>query len=169
MILWVAQGFGSGRLPIAPGTAGSAVGILWLFLLLAPGHFGIYLGGVIGGFFASVVIAGKAERILGQTDPGSIVIDEIAALPLCFLSWIVDLDRQGEGIRPDYFLPFPRCVMLLLLFAAFRVFDVLKPWPVRPLQKLRAGWGVTVDDYAAALYVNVFFLLASAILPPGYV
>src|SRR2546428_13926928 len=54
MILWLAQGFGVGRIPFAPGTFGSAVGLLWLLVLLAPGNFWLCLAGVVFGIFLSV-------------------------------------------------------------------------------------------------------------------
>ena len=86
--LWIAQGFGVGRIPRAPGTFGSLVGVLWFGLLLMPGSMGIFIGGTIAAIALSVWLCGAGEQLLGQKDPGSVVLDEIAALPVCFLGWV---------------------------------------------------------------------------------
>ena len=145
--LWVAQGFGAGRIPFAPGTFGSLVGLLWFYLLLRTGNFWIYLAGTVAGLAGSVWLCGKAERILNQTDPGSIVLDEITAMPLCFVVAIgVPWIKRGELIYPHW-------LFTLVIFVLFRVMDIAKPWPIRRTQKFRGGWGVTVDDALAAVYV----------------
>src|SRR5215831_12845392 len=64
--LWVAQGFGVGRIPFAPGTAGSLIGLLWFALLLASGRFWIFLGGMLVGLALSVRWCDVAEKSLGQ-------------------------------------------------------------------------------------------------------
>ena len=87
-LLWLAQGFGAGRIPFAPGLFGSLVGMIWFALLLRTGNFSIYLARDFVGLALSVWLCGAAEKILKQTDPSSVVFDEIAALPLCFLPWM---------------------------------------------------------------------------------
>jgi phosphatidylglycerophosphatase A len=145
--LWVAQGFGAGRIPVAPGTFGSLIGLLWFFILLRTGNFWLYVLGTFLGLALSVWLCGKAERILNQTDPGSIVLDEISAMPLCFLVWLgVPWFARGEW-------PAPKWPLILIIFALFRIMDIAKPWPIRRTQNLRGGWGVTVDDALAAIYV----------------
>ncbi|MEK7677541.1 MAG: phosphatidylglycerophosphatase A [Verrucomicrobiota bacterium] len=158
--LWLAQGFGVGRIPFAPGTAGSLAGLLWFFLLLAAGNVRFYLIGLAAGLALSVWICGQAEKILQRTDPASVVLDEIAALPICFASWILIRQCQGSDwpgagffLRPDTWY------LTLGIFAAFRLFDVVKPWPVRQSQALPGGWGVTIDDVLAAVYVNLATLM----------
>ena len=89
MILFVAQGFGAGRIPFAPGTFGSVVGILWTALLLATRSFWWYLAALFASIALSVWLCGEAERILRKRDPGSVVLDEIVAIPVCFLAWIL--------------------------------------------------------------------------------
>src|SRR5689334_12363119 len=84
LIVFVAEGFGTGRFPVAPGTVGTLVGFVWIYLLLLPESGLFYCFGTIAGFFASVWLGGRAETILERKDPGSIVIDEITALPLAF-------------------------------------------------------------------------------------
>ena len=158
-ILWLAQGFGVGRIPFAPGTWGSLLGIPFLAVLLWPGSGWIALAGFLGGCALSVYCCGRAERLLGQTDPGSVVLDEIVAIPLCFLSWIgVACWRSGSLPGPESLFRRDQSLALVVIFALFRLFDIWKPWPVRQSQRLPGGWGVTVDDLLAAGYVNLVSL-----------
>jgi phosphatidylglycerophosphatase A len=159
-ILWLAQGFGVGRIRFAPGTFGSLVGVLWFFvLLLASSSFWVYGFYTILGIGLSIWACGAAERILKQTDPSSVVLDEIISLPLCFAGWVAILFfRNARMPTPEFFVSSPVLPLTLFVFAAFRVFDILKPWPVRQSQRLPGGWGVTIDDILAAVYVNLVFL-----------
>jgi phosphatidylglycerophosphatase A len=158
--LWIAQGFGVGRIPVAPGTFGSLVGILWFALLLVPANLWVFIAGAIAGFVLSVWLCGEGEKILNQKDPGSVVLDEITAMPVCFLSWIAaSFWKIGSLPRLDEILNARTWPGVLGVFVAFRFFDVLKPWPVRQSQSLPGGWGITVDDFLAAIYVNVVVLL----------
>jgi len=164
MILWIAQGFGIGRIPVAPGTFGSVAGIAWAVLLLLPGNLAVFALGTIAGFALSVYGCGRAEKILGETDPGSVVLDEIAALPVCFIPWIA-VASQKLGRFPDaqHLFSGPNIWWVAGVFAAFRVFDIAKPWPVYGSQKLPGGWGVTTDDFLAAIYVDLAALLVFAL------
>jgi phosphatidylglycerophosphatase A len=158
--LWIAQGFGVGRIPVAPGTFGSVVGVLWFAMLLATGNLWLFLIGMIAGIGLSVSLCGIAEEILGQKDPGCVVLDEIAAIPVCFLAWVGILYlRNGSLPAPEHFFSSSNWLGTVAVFAAFRLFDVAKPWPVRQSQSLPGGWGVTVDDVLAAVYVNLLALL----------
>ena len=159
--LCLAQGFYIGRIPFAPGTFGSLLGVSWVFLLLATGRPAIYLLGMVAGILLSVWVCGKAERILGETDPPSVVLDEVAAMPLCFAGWLA-LSAWENGTWPGPFSLFGRhgWVWTAGIFAAFRLFDISKPWPVRQSQALPGGWGVTVDDLLAGGYVNLAALAA---------
>lgn len=161
LILFVAQGFGVGRIPFAPGTFGSVVGLGWFALLLATGNVWLFALGTILGFAASVWFCGRAEKILGKTDPGSVVLDEIAAMPVCFLGWILFTQPMiGALPEPVYFFSDGGVAMTLIVFGLFRFFDVVKPGVIRRSQKLPGGWGVTVDDLLAAIWVSaVSFLL----------
>ena len=159
LILFVAQGFGVGRIPFAPGTFGSVVGLGWFVLLLLTGNIWLFALGTILGLAASVWFCGQAEKILGQTDPGSVVLDEIAAMPVCFVLWIGFMTWFGFSRVPplrEFFL-WKNLPMTFLVFALFRLFDIFKPWPVKQSQSLPGGWGVTVDDLLAAGYVNLCF------------
>lgn len=162
-MLWIAQGFGVGRIPVAPGTFGSLVGVLWFGLLISSGRPWVLTLGTLCGIALSVWFCGRAETILGQKDPGSIVLDEIVAMPVCFFSWIgIAIWKTGAfPALPDFFGP-RNWLLTLGVFAAFRFFDVAKPWPVRSSQVLPGGWGVTIDDLLAAIYVNGVVLLVYA-------
>lgn len=160
--LWIAQGFGVGWIPFAPGTFGSLVGLAWFALLVSTGNFWAYLAGCIEGIAFSIWLCDDAEKILGETDPGSVVLDEIIAIPFCFLPWVTSEWWSG-GTFPgvDYFFTGPALWMTFGLIVLFRVFDIWKPWPIRQIQRLPGGWGVTVDDLLAAVYVallSLFFL-----------
>lgn len=164
IVLFLAQGCGLGRIPFAPGTFGSLGGLLWTALLLRTGNYWIYLGGTVAGALAAVWICGEAERILGKKDPQSIVLDEIVAVPLCFTFLffaMAAMSHAGGWPVPSPELLFSRegWPVTLAAFAAFRLFDIWKPWPVRQAQSLRGGWGVVVDDLLAALYVNLLMPL----------
>jgi phosphatidylglycerophosphatase A len=158
LILWLAQGFGIGRIAKAPGTFGSVVGLAWFALLLMTGDLRYYCIGCVIGLALSVWLCGAGEKILKAKDPGSVVFDEIAAIPICFLGWVV-LHLYGYKESsfpfPAFFFSKQHLGATLCVFAAFRLFDVWKPWPVRQSQSFPGGWGVTIDDALAAVYVNV--------------
>ena len=159
MKLWIAQGFGVGRIPVAPGTFGSLIGLAWFGALMATGHVWTLIAGTAAGLALSVWLSGTAEKRLAQKDPGSVVIDEIAVMPVCFVSWIaLYFLRNGTLPTPHYFISKHNWLLTAGIFAAFRLFDVWKPWPVRQSQVLPGGWGVTIDDFLAALYVAVLVL-----------
>jgi phosphatidylglycerophosphatase A len=153
-LLWLAQGFGSGRSPWAPGTFGSLVGIVWTWLLLATGSLVWFLGGTVIALAAAVWICGQAERILQDHDPGCVVLDEIAALPVCFLPLaVMEVILHGQ-LRPvEHFGPRNVALTLAVGFALFRLFDIWKPGPIRHAQRLPGGLGVVADDFFAALAV----------------
>ncbi len=126
----------AGLSPAAPGTCGSAVAVLLAPFLFMPlplfGRVAVLLGVFLSGAWA----AGRAEVILGDKDPGCVVIDEVlgqwlACLPFSVLSWH----------------------WLLAAFALFRFFDILKPWPIKKVEKIfPAGFGVMLDDALAGIY-----------------
>jgi phosphatidylglycerophosphatase A len=160
-VIWLAEGFGVGRFPYAPGTIGSFLGLIWFALLVLPGSLTAFFVAMVAGLFASVLICGAAERLTGQKDPGSVVLDEITALPICFVPWLlIEYGRLAQMPAPDFFFG-PRTIwMSFILFGLFRLLDIWKPWPIRPSQKLPGGWGVTIDDVLAAAFVALFSWIA---------
>ncbi len=136
MSLFIAQGAHSGRVPVAPGTAGSAVGVLLYLLLneLSPLWYG---AACIGVTVLGTWAAGYADRILGTKDSPTIVIDEIAGFLVAM-----------------FLVPFA-WGYIIAGFILFRIFDILKPWPLKRLQDIPGGPGVMLDDIGAAVYANV--------------
>lgn len=155
LVRWLAEGFGTGRAPILPGTAGTLLGLPWTAALLATGSVWAFALGTLAGLGVSVWAAGVAERELGRHDPPSVVIDEITALPLAFFGLVLD-DALRHGANPGcgMFLARHGWWTPLLVFVLFRVFDIWKPWPAGASQRLRGGWGVTADDVIAAIYAG---------------
>ena len=164
-ILFLAEGFGSGRISFGPGTWGSLVGVLWLAVLLRmpdPLWAGILALGAIG---IAIPICSRAERILGREDPGSVVLDEIVAVPLTFLGPLVVLGTwpAASGVAELSHRFWPEWVVG---FLAFRVFDIAKPGPIRRIQNLPSGWGVVADDVLAALAAAVLTAVPTLLHAP---
>jgi phosphatidylglycerophosphatase A len=161
IILWVAQGFGTGRMPVAPGTFGTVVGIPWAFLLLSLGSLEFYLVGMVAGFLASVWLCTRAEDILNRHDPASVVVDEIVAMPLAMLPLMLHTQTTlGHFPGVIHLMNVPGWTAIGLAFGLFRLFDIWKPWPVRQSQCLTRGLGVTMDDLLAAVYAaGVLFVV----------
>jgi phosphatidylglycerophosphatase A len=153
LILWMAQGFGSGRLRPGPGTWGSVVGLAVVWVLAEFQCRWCLAAACICGPLLAVPICARAELILGETDPGSVVLDEIVAMPWVFLFVI--------GNTPDGRNPIHHWLPWLVGFAAFRILDIAKPPPIRQLQRLPGGWGVVADDVAAGILAG---FVAAALL-----
>jgi phosphatidylglycerophosphatase A len=131
----IATAGGAGYSPFAPGTAGSAVAcvLLWVIPFSTAG---------LALFFVAVTAVGtwaahRAEPLIGGKDPGAIVIDEVAGMALSVL---------GLPLTP---------MVIVAGFVLFRVFDVVKPPPARGSQRLPGGVGVMIDDLIAGLYALV--------------
>lgn len=145
----VALGFGSGLFPVAPGTAGSLAALLCVPLLdrlsLIP-----YLALLAAVFFVGVWLCQRVGARLDRHDHPAIVIDEWVGLWLALM------------IRP------PGWLWLLLGFLLFRAFDILKPWPIRWLDKqLKGGFGVMLDDLVAGVFASVCLLVLAFLLGEG--
>ena len=126
--------FGVGYAPAAPGTFGSiaALAMAWALLQLTGWPaWSLAVAAIVLTPVASLA-CGVMEREVGAEDPGFIVIDEVVG------QWLT-----LAAIRPE------RPLDWLGALALFRVFDILKPWPIRRLEKLPNGWGVVADDFAA--------------------
>jgi phosphatidylglycerophosphatase A len=126
------------RLP-APGTWGSVAGAGYFWVAFAGWGMTWNLLASAVGAYAAVAICGEAETRLGKQDPGEVILDEFVAMPLCFLGWSALV------------AVWPAWLVVAAGFALFRLFDILKPLGISRLQSLPGGWGVVVDDLAAAL------------------
>jgi phosphatidylglycerophosphatase A len=154
--LFVARGLGIGLIPVGPGTFGSLLGLVWFAMLIASGSFWAYLAGAIEGLAFSLWLCDDAEKTLGETDPPSVVLDEIVAIPFCFLPWVVvEWWRYDALPSVSFFFTGHALWLSIGIVVLFRVFDIWKPWPVRQSQRLPGGWGITIDDLLAAVYVAV--------------
>jgi phosphatidylglycerophosphatase A len=143
----------SGYFPIAPGTVGSAVGLVVYGGLRAidPPNPGAIDLAVIAALFAAGVWAGTAsERHFGGTDPGPVVLDEVVGMLITLAFIPVGLSGALAG------------------FVLFRIFDVIKPFPAARLEALHGGLGIMADDAMAAIYANVCLRLL-LILAPGWI
>lgn len=137
----------SGYFPIAPGTVGSAVGLLVYLLIPWTESTAIEIG-LIAVLFAAGVWAGTiAEQYFGGIDPGPIVLDEVVGM-LITLAFI-PVGWSGAIVG----------------FCLFRIFDVIKPYPAARFEKLHGGLGVMADDAMAAVYANVSLRLLLALFP----
>ncbi len=150
----LATGFGAGLSPIAPGTAGSAVGLAlsWILSRTFASHLpsiapsvGLLMSGLLIGLLG-VAVSGPVCRVLRAEDPGCIVIDEVAGQTIAC-----------AGLAT---LPSPSPAVWIAAFLLFRLFDVWKPGPIRQLQSLPGGWGVVMDDVGAGLAAAILLTLA---------
>ena len=133
---FLAFGLGSGLAPVAPGTAGSALGLL-LFIpaLYAPVPVQVII--IVIGFVLGVWVSDRVAKHMQVKDPGGIVWDEFVGM------WITLLWLPSE-------------IWLLPAFLLFRLFDIWKPWPVRVAdEKLAGGFGIMLDDVFAGFYALV--------------
>jgi phosphatidylglycerophosphatase A len=140
LAVWVATVAGAGYFPVAPGTVGSAVAVLLVAVLdtiplTRVGHVALLALLVALIFFLGVWAAGQSEKFFGRTDPGHVVIDEVAGQMVAFL-----------------LVPHASWKLLLAGFALFRFFDVTKPFPAGRAERLPGGWGIMVDDVVAGAY-----------------
>jgi phosphatidylglycerophosphatase A len=138
---WVAGTFfGAGRLRPGPGTWGSAAAaLLWLLaamgLQLAPGPLAwLTLAAAMSALVVGIPAATRVELESGREDPGYVVIDEVAGQWIALIHSRVNLSHLLAG------------------FLFFRLFDIVKPWPARQLERLPGGWGIMLDDVAAGVY-----------------
>ena len=126
-----------GFAPVAPGTVGSAAAIPLFLLLRAAGSAWLELAACAVLIGAGAWSARLTEQALGVEDPGPVVVDEVVGM-LVSLLWL-------PGTWP----------VIAAAFVAFRVFDIVKPWPADRLEHLPGGWGVMADDVMAGVYANL--------------
>ena len=145
MIVQIATLGPLGRLK-APGTWGSAAGLLWWALVVRLAHA---KGGPHEFIFdalvvlMAIVLCGVAAAFIGKKDPSEVILDEFAAMPLVFL------------FNPHVYGGATSLVFILLGFLFFRLFDITKPFGIKALEKLPGGFGIVLDDVMAAIYANL--------------
>jgi len=131
----LATAFGAGYAPIAPGTFGSAVGLVLWWLL--PQSTAVQLAAIVVVFALGTWSGSVAERHFKRTDPGHVVLDEVLGMQITLL-----LNPVGW-------------VGALIGFLLFRVADIIKPYPANKLEALHGGFGIMADDAMAAVYSNI--------------
>lgn len=144
----LATGFGLGFLPVAPATFACLLSLpVWFLLRSHPLGYAIVSSAL---FAAGIATSHGLSRKMGK-DPRFIVIDEYACLLL-----------------PLYFTP-ARIIPLAVTFGLFRFFDVVKPFPLRRLERLPGGWGIMLDDLGAAVYAFFAVLILKSFHAPFFV
>lgn len=128
--------FGTGLLPIAPGTFGTVAAVPFAFgLTCLPIGYAVFFIWIV--VAAAVWTSGQTHKLLGNDDPSVVVIDEVA------------------GYLLTMFLLPPSCLNFGLGFLLFRTFDILKPYPIKKVEKLRGGVGIVMDDLVAGFYAHL--------------
>lgn len=143
---WLAFGLGSGLSRYAPGTMGTVVAVPFALLLKSlPG--GVFWLALAALFLAGVYLCDVSSKRLGQHDPGGIVWDEMVGYWLT----VALLPVQWEW--------------MLAAFVLFRFFDILKPWPIKLVEKsFSGGLGIMLDDVVAAIYAMLILGLVQRLL-----
>ena len=140
LVTFVATGAFAGYAPLAPGTAGSMLGLLLVKFATAsiwrhsPAG-SLMLFGVV--FILACSVADCAEKIFGEPDSSAIVLDEVLGMIATMF-----------GNPTDW-------TWLIAGFTLFRLFDIIKPWPASWFDRRRSGAGIMFDDLAAACYANI--------------
>ena len=137
----------AGKSPFAPGTCGSLVAVVLAPLVFMPlplpGRLLLLLLVLVTGTLA----ADRAEKLIGEKDPSEVVIDEVLG------QWITFLPFAALGFW-EY----------VAGFILFRIFDIVKPWPVRQLESLGGGFGIMIDDAAAGIYAMTVLAVGRLLL-----
>ena len=145
-IMVLATGCFTGYIPFAPGTFGSIVGLPLCFLL-SKTKLPVAILFILLFIFFAIWISTEAEKILKQNDPGCIVIDEIAGIMVTFLGLSFNIITVIAG------------------FLIFRFFDILKPFPIRSMErKFAGGTGIVLDDIAAGIFSNLVLRLVNSLI-----
>jgi phosphatidylglycerophosphatase A len=144
----VATVFGSGYSAVAPGTVGSALGVL-LFWPMAAVAWPWQAAASAVLFVVGSLAAGRVARRVGRKDPGIVVVDEVV----------------GQWVTLTA-LPFTP-VTAGLGFLLFRAMDIVKPWPARDLERVPGGWGIMADDVAAGVFAHLALRAGLLVWPVG--
>ncbi len=136
-----------GYFPVAPGTAGSAAGLVVYGAVAWGGAPWMQAAAILVVAAVGIWAATISERYFGGIDPGPVVIDEV-------LGMLITLAFVPVGIKGA-----------IVGFVVFRIFDVFKPFPAGRLERLHGGFGVMADDAAAAVYGNIVMRVLAAYAP----
>jgi len=140
-----------GYLPYAPGTIGAAAGLIWWMILRrfpgfiprSPAETGAgFLFFLAIFFLVAVWSSGRTARVTGRPDPASVIIDEAFSIFITFFA-----------VAPGPHTPL--WFFLAAGFALNRIFDIVKPFPLRQIEALPGGWGIVLDDAGAGAYSNL--------------
>ena len=136
-VAWfIGTGAGVGLSPVAPGTFGTAAALLIYYLLPIPSTSPIFLSIILIGLVVGIWATGIVSTD-DNPDPGKVVWDEYVGLWItCLL-----LPKTWEW--------------LIFAFFIFRIFDILKPWPIKRVESFPKGWGIMLDDVLAGIYGNL--------------
>jgi len=146
-IAFFATGCFVGRIPLAPGTWGTVVGLglYWLVRTLPPLSYAIF---TVTFIIFAIWVAGRAQSIFEEVDPPQVVIDEVAGL-------LVTMAFH----RPSF-------ALAVVGFVLFRIFDIVKPPPVRWIERrFSDGKGVVLDDVMAGVYASISLFVLEFVLP----
>lgn len=139
-----------GYAPVAPGTFGSAAGLVIFALVRAWGSPMLEIAVIVALFAIGVWSGTEAERHFGGVDPGPIVLDEVVGMLITLA--LIPVNPAGAFVG----------------FLVFRALDVVKPWPSGRFERLHGGLGVMADDGMAAVYGNVIMRVLVAVAPAGW-
>lgn len=149
-ILFLATGAGTGYVPIAPGTAGTLLGVLIYAAGLETLPGPLYLLTLLSGIALAVWASDGAIAIFGRKDPAQVTIDEVVGMltTMAFVPSLGKLPLLAGAFSIEW--------NLLLGFVFFRMFDILKPFPIRWIERTApGGYGVVLDDVAAGIYASI--------------
>jgi len=149
IIKLISSGLYLGYSPIAPGTLGSLLGVL-IYLLLRESPY-LYITATVLLFILGFLVSGKAEEIFDEKDSDKIVIDEIASMCLVYIF-----------IKPTW-------LMMGFGFLLFRLFDIMKPYPAKKVEKLSGSKGIMLDDVVAACYAILGVVILNLFLEAGVI
>ena len=132
---WIATCGPVGYLKFAPGTFGSLIGLV--LVLIASGHIALFVVLLFVSVFLGIWSSGITSRDLSNHDPSQVVIDEVCGVIISFLAIPIGFWT------------------ILVGFIGFRFFDIVKPPPIRWLERFPGGFGIVLDDLLAGIYTNV--------------
>ena len=150
----IATVFGLGKIvKVAPGTAGSFVGAVAAIFLPLPARLAVIVALSAIGVWA----AGAYEKMSGRTDPGEVIIDEVAGQLLATVGHIAGAGFHDETARYS-----------IACFILFRFFDIPKPWPVSACENAPGGLGIMLDDLVGGFLAGLLLLILRKVFIEGW-